>query len=64
MTRGHYSGCKAIFSETDGMTFNELQAHHGHIEQEYLARMQQQEHTGAQPALPEVNTQPLKRLNR
>ncbi len=57
LARGLYSGYEAIFGDTDGMTFDELQAHHRQIEQEYLERMQRQEHTVAQPASSEVNTQ-------
>ena len=40
LARGLYSGYEAIFGDTDGMTFDELQAHHRQIEQEYLARIQ------------------------
>jgi len=57
LARGLYNGYEAIFGDTDGMTFDELQAHHRQIEQEYLARIQRQEQPVVQPALPEVNTQ-------
>ena len=40
LARGLYSGYEAIFGDTDGMTFDELQAHHRQIEQEYLERIQ------------------------
>ena len=33
LARGLYSGYEAIFGDTDGMTFDELQAHHRQIEQ-------------------------------
>ena len=42
LARGLYSGYEAIFGDTDGMTFDELQAHHRKIEQEYLMRTQRQ----------------------
>ena len=57
LARGLYSGYEAIFGDTDGMTFDELQAHHRQIEQDYLKRIQRQEKTVAQQASPEVNTQ-------
>ena len=57
LARGLYSGYEAIFGDTDGMTFDELQAHHRQIEQEYLARIQRKEQAVVQPASPEVNTQ-------
>jgi len=43
LARGLYSGYEAIFGDTDGMTFDELQAHHRRIEQEYLQRFRQKD---------------------
>ena len=57
LARGLYSGYEAIFGDTDGMTFDELQAHHRQIEQEYLQRLQSKEQPIAQAVLPDVNTQ-------
>ena len=57
LARGLYSGYEAIFGDTDGMTFDELQAHHRQIEQEYLARIQRQEKTVAKPSPPKVKRQ-------
>ena len=57
LARGLYSGYEAIFGDTDGMTFDELQAHHRKIEEEYLMRTQRKETTVTQPVPPEVNTQ-------
>lgn len=57
LARGLYSGYEAIFGDTDGMTFDEVQAHHRQIEQEYLARIQRQEQTVAKPLSPEVKKQ-------
>ncbi len=56
LARGLYSGYEAIFGDTDGMTFDELQAHHQQIEQEYLTRIQGQSNEELNP--PEV-TPPL-----
>jgi hypothetical protein len=53
LARGLYSGYEAIFGDTDGMTFDELQAHHRQIEQEYLTRIQGQTNEGLNP--PEVS---------
>ena len=52
LARGLYSGYEAIFGDTDGMTFDELQAHHRQIEQEYLMRMQQQKNEAISPSKP------------
>ena len=57
LARGLYSGYEAIFGDTDGMTFDELQAHHRKIEEEYLMRTQRKEPTVTQPVPPEVNMQ-------
>lgn len=57
LARGLYSGYEAIFGDTDGMTFDELQAHHRQIEQEYLERIQRKEQPVVQPVPPDVNTQ-------
>ena len=57
LARGLYSGYEAIFGDTDGMTFDELQAHHRKIEEEYLMRTQRKEQTVTQPVPPEVNMQ-------
>ena len=57
LARGLYSGYEAIFGDTDGMTFDELQAHHRQIEQEYLERIQRKEQAVIQSISPEVNTQ-------
>ena len=57
LARGLYSGYEAIFGDTDGMTFDELQAHHRKIEEEYLMRTQRKETTVTQPVPPEVNMQ-------
>jgi hypothetical protein len=57
LARGLYSGYEAIFGDTDGMTFDELQAHHRQIEQEYLERIQRKEQAVVQSISPEVNTQ-------
>ena len=57
LARGLYSGYEAIFGDTDGMTFDELQAHHRQIEQEYLQRLQSKEQSIAQLVLPGINTQ-------
>ena len=54
LARGLYSGYEAIFGDTDGMTFDELQAHHRQIEQEYLTRIQGQTNEGLNP--PEVSS--------
>ena len=57
LARGLYSGYEAIFGDTDGMTFDELQAHHRMIEQEYLQRLQQQEETITQQTSSPANKQ-------
>ena len=57
LARGLYSGYEAIFGDTDGMTFDELQAHHRQIEQEYLERIQRQKPPVVQPVSPDVNMQ-------
>ena len=57
LARGLYSGYEAIFGDTDGMNFDELQAHHRKIEEEYLMRTQRKETTVTQPVPPEVNMQ-------
>ncbi|UPH90526.1 hypothetical protein [Synechococcus sp. NB0720_010] len=49
LARGLYSGYEAIFGDTDGMTFDELQEHHRKIEQEYLTRIQGQTNEGLNP---------------
>ena len=54
LARGLYSGYEAVFGDTDGMTFDELQAHHRQIEQEYLARIQGQ--TNEESNSPEVSS--------
>ena len=54
LARGLYSGYEAIFGDTDGMTFDELQAHHQQIEEEYLARIQGQTNEELNP--PEVSS--------
>jgi hypothetical protein len=57
LARGLYSGYEAIFGDTDGMTFDELQEHHRKIEQEYLMRTQRQETEDLNPpeATPALN---------
>ena len=57
LARGLYSGYEAIFGDTDGMTFDELQGHHRMIEQEYLQRLQQQEETITQQTSSPANKQ-------
>ena len=57
LARGLYSGYEAIFGDTDGMTFDELQAHHRQIEQEYLQRLQQQDEAITQQPSSPVNKQ-------
>ena len=57
LARGLYSGYEAIFGDTDGMTFDELQAHHRKIEEEYLQRLQQPEEPIAQQSTSPVNKQ-------
>ncbi|WP_156797761.1 hypothetical protein [Synechococcus sp. CB0205] len=57
LARGLYSGYEAIFGDTDGMTFDELQAHHRKIEQEYLRRQQRQEQPITQQPSSPVNKQ-------
>ena len=57
LARGLYSGYEAIFGDTDGMTFDELQAHHRKIEEEYLQRLQQQEQPITQQSTTPVNKQ-------
>ena len=57
LARGLYSGYEAIFGDTDGMTFDELQALHRKIEQEYLQRLQQQEESITQQSNSPVNRQ-------
>ncbi|WP_156797935.1 hypothetical protein [Synechococcus sp. CB0205] len=57
LARGLYSGYEAIFGDTDGMTFDELQEHHRKIEQEYLQRLQQQEESITQQSTSPVNKQ-------
>ena len=52
LARGLYSGYEAIFGDTDGMTFDELQAHHRHIEEEYLSRNPQQKNEVISPSKP------------
>ena len=61
LARGLYSGYEAIFGDTDGMTFDELQAHHRKIEQEYLMRIQQQKNEVISPLkpAPELNISAL-----
>ena len=57
LARGLYNGYEAIFGDTDGMTFDELQEHHRKIEQEYLMRTQRQETEDLNPpeATPALN---------
>ena len=57
LARGLYRGYEAMFGDTDGMTFDELQAHHRKIEEEYLQRLQQQEEPIAQQSTSPVNKQ-------
>ena len=57
LARGLYSGYEAIFGDADGMTFDELQAHHRKIEEEYLQRLQQQEEPITQQSTLPVNRQ-------
>ena len=57
LARGLYSGYEAIFGDTDGMTFDELQAHHRQIEQDFLERIQREEQSVVQQSPLEVNTQ-------
>ena len=57
LARGLYSGYEAIFGDTDGMTFDELQAHHRKIEQEYLQRLQRKDQSISPAVSPDVNTQ-------
>ena len=57
LARGLYSGYEAIFGDTDGMTFDELQAHHRRIEEEYLQRQQHQEQPITQQPSSPVNKQ-------
>ena len=52
LARGLYSGYEAIFGDTDGMTFDELQEHHRKIEEEYLMRIQQQKNEVISPSKP------------
>jgi hypothetical protein len=57
LARGLYSGYEAIFGDTDGLTFDELQEHHRKIEEEYLMRTQRQETEDLNPpeATPALN---------
>ena len=57
LARGLYSGYEAIFGDTDGMTFDELQAHHRQIEEEYLRRIKHKETTVTKPSPPVVKKQ-------
>ena len=57
LARGLYSGYEAIFGDTDGMTFDELQAHHRQIEEEYLRRIKHKETTVTKPLPPVVKKQ-------
>ena len=57
LARGLYSGYEAIFGDTDGMTFDELQSHHRQIEQEYLQRLNQQDEPITQQPSSAVNKQ-------
>ena len=73
LARGLYSGYEAIFGDTDSMTFDELQAHHRKIEQEYLQRLQQQDEAitqqpsspvskqGSQPTAQTAKSEPVER---
>ena len=62
LARGLYSGYEAIFGDTDGMTFDELQEHHRKVEQEYLMRIQQQKNKVISPSkpAPQLNKPALK----
>lgn len=50
LARGIYAGYETVFGDTDGMTFDELQAHRKQIEQEYLRRIQRQQQPAAKPS--------------
>ena len=58
LARGIYAGYETVFGDTDGMTFDELQAHHRQIEREHLERIQRYNDK------PEAEPKPARKFNK